>query len=90
MRGLTRDTLTVLGKAEQKYENAISDIEDVQSSLQDLKLEVIKSLNTTSEEYEQWTTKIRVIAYGGSAVCLLAYPVCAGISAAVVEPQIHK
>jgi len=71
MEDLMKDSIKIVKEAEKKYEEAIDNIEGVNTKLHDFGREMDKMLDTTSGEYSSWTTNLRAGAYSaaGSVTC---------------------
>jgi len=88
MENLMKDTLDMLGESENNYEAAIDDILGVNTKLRDFNRGVKKMLDTSSAEYDSWSSKVRAGAYtaaGSVSVGLIFADVfgCLGICSAV-------
>merc|ERR1719322_934674 len=63
MENLMKESIEMLKKAENNYEQAIDDIVAVNGQLRDFNAGVKKMLDTSSEEHDAWVTGVRAGAY---------------------------
>merc|ERR1711879_993185 len=90
MEELLKDTFTILGRAETQYERAITELEDVRTSLQNFKLEVNRMLESSSKENEVWKKTIRAVFYSGCVLGGIFSPACYAVAVPVIEIKIAK
>ena len=90
MEELLKDTFTILGRAETQYERAITELEDVRTSLHNFKLEVNRMLDSCSEENEAWKKTIRAVFYSGCVLGGIFSPACYAVAVPVIEIKIAK
>ena len=90
MEELLKDTFTILGRAETQYERAITELDDVTTSLQNFKLEVNRMIDSSSEENEAWKKPIRAVFYSGCVLGGIFSPTCYAVAVPVLEIKIAK
>jgi hypothetical protein len=89
MEDLVKDSLKILGEAEQKYDQAISEIESINKNLRDFHRELVQSLDKTSAAYKKWTNTVRASVYGSLGAASVGAAVadifgCFGVCSAAV------
>merc|ERR1711879_396724 len=90
MEELLKDTFTILGRAETQYERAITELEDIRTSLHNFKVEVNRMLDSSSEENEAWKKTIRAVFYLGCKLGGMFSPECYAEAVPVIEIKIAK
>jgi len=88
MEDLMKDSIKIVKEAEKKYEEAIDNIEGVNTKLRDFSREMTNMLDTTSAEHSSWTTNLRAGVYsaaGSVTVGMIVADIfgCLGICSAV-------
>jgi len=68
MEELTKESITLLREAEVIYESSIDNIEGVNRNLRDFSKDMKRMLNTSSQEHETWTARLRGGVYSSSGV----------------------
>lgn len=64
---LVTESLATLKNAQQKYDQVMASIRDVQTNLKEMTTKVNNMVDENSDDYEKWTTGIRGGVYGTSA-----------------------
>merc|ERR1711879_940689 len=90
MEELLKDTFTILGRAETQYERAITELEDIRTSLHNFKVEVNRMLDSSSEENEAWKKTIRAVFYLGCILGGMFSPECYAEAVPVIGIKIAK
>ena len=64
MKQLLKDSVTILGKSKEKYNNAVIAIEKSTTQLQQFANKITSMTTKNTEEHKAWTGKVRAAVYG--------------------------
>jgi len=97
MKDLMIETLETLKEAHEKYNSASETFQNLNSSVKETNIRLVKMVTNGTEEYNDWVTKARLGAYGALTGATIGFiiadifgclGICSAVNAGVIIPSV--